>query len=76
MLILAIMKELEIIGEAAAKVSAVTKEQFSGIPWQDIIGMRNRLVHGYFDVDSDRVWDTVAVDLPELLALLDNVTTD
>lgn len=70
MLVLAIIKELEIIGEAAAKVSAETRANFSDVPWQDMIGMRNRLIHGYFDVDIDRVWDTVSYDLPELLSLL------
>jgi uncharacterized protein with HEPN domain len=67
MLILAIIKELEIIGEAASKVSCETRERFAEIPWQDVVGMRNRLIHGYFDVDIDRVWDTVNIDLPELL---------
>ncbi len=73
MLVLAIIKELEIIGEAASKMSSVARERFAEIPWQDIIGMRNRLIHGYFDVDIDRVWDTVNVDLPELLGLLEKI---
>lgn len=67
---LAIIKELEIIGEAAGKVSAQTRAAFPEIPWTDIIGMRNRLIHGYFDVDLERVWDTVTYDLPELQMLL------
>lgn len=46
MLVLAIIKELEIIGEAASKVSPETRERFVDIPWQDIVGMRNRLIHG------------------------------
>ena len=52
------------------------RERFADIPWQDIVGMRNRLIHGYFDVDIDRVWDTVNSDLPELLKLLEAVVDD
>lgn len=66
MLTLAIIKELEIIGEAASKLSPEFKAGQSHIPWLDIVGMRNRLTHGYFDVDLDRVWDTVLVDLEPL----------
>ena len=74
MLTLAIVKELEIIGEAASKLSPELKIQHPHIPWIDIVGMRNRLTHGYFDVDLDRVWDTVVVDLASLrdgLAVID-----
>jgi uncharacterized protein with HEPN domain len=59
MLALAIIKELEIIGEAASKLTPEFKAGQPHIPWTDIIGMRNRLTHGYFDSDLDRVWDTV-----------------
>jgi uncharacterized protein with HEPN domain len=76
MLVLAIIKELEIIGEAASKVSSETRERFPEIPWQDIVGMRNRFIHGYFDIDMDRVWDTVNADLPELLELLEKIVQD
>lgn len=54
MLLLATVKELEIVGEAAAKISAETKENYPEIPWADIIGMRHRLVHAYFDIDTQR----------------------
>jgi len=76
MLVLAIIKDLEIIGEPASRVSSEMRERFADIPWQDIVGMRNRLIHGYFDVDIDRVWDTVNSDLPELLKLLEAVVDD
>jgi uncharacterized protein with HEPN domain len=66
MLTLAIVKELEIIGEAAAKLTPEFKAGQPQIPWTDIIGMRNRLTHGYFDIDLDRVWDTVLDDLNPL----------
>lgn len=66
MLTLAIIKELEIIGEAASKLSAEFKSGQPHIPWIDIIWMRNRLTHGYFDIDLDRVWDTLLEDLEPL----------
>ena len=68
---LAILKSIEIIGEAASRVSAGTKEAHPEIPWREIIGMRNRLVHAYFDVNLIRVWDTVQEDLPALIAQLE-----
>ena len=70
-LTLALIKCIEIIGEAAAKVSAETRASTPQIPWSDIIAMRNRLIHAYFDVDVNRVSDTLANDLPPLIALLD-----
>jgi uncharacterized protein with HEPN domain len=70
-LTLALVKCIEIIGEAAAKVGAQTRARTPQIPWSDIIGMRNRLIHAYFDVDVDRVCDTLANDLPPLIALLE-----
>jgi uncharacterized protein with HEPN domain len=73
MLVLSLVKELEIIGEAANKVSAETRSQSNAIPWQDISGMRNRLIHAYFDVDLDVVWSTVTKDLPSLKAELERL---
>jgi uncharacterized protein with HEPN domain len=73
MLILAILKDLEIIGEAASRVSRETKEQYPFIPWDEIVRMRNRLIHGYFDVNLDVVWETISHDLPQLLAEIDRV---
>ncbi len=72
-LVLSLVKELEIIGEAAGKVSAEIRTQYGAIPWQDISGMRNRLIHAYFDVDSDVVWSTVTKDLPILQADLEKI---
>jgi uncharacterized protein with HEPN domain len=73
MLVLSLIRELEIIGEAASKMSAETRSQNTSIPWQDISGMRNRLTHAYFDVDLDTVWSTVTKDLPMLKAELDHI---
>jgi uncharacterized protein with HEPN domain len=73
MLVLSLVKELEIIGEAASKVSPDIRSQHTAIPWQDISGMRNRLIHVYFDVDLDTVWSTVTRDLPLLKAELEKI---
>ena len=67
----AIIKSIEVIGEAASHVSADTREAHPEIPWHEIIGMRNRLVHAYFDVNLIRVWDTVQEDLPALITQLE-----
>lgn len=70
---LAIVKAVEIIGEAASKLSRDFRSAHPEIPWTDIIGMRNRLIHVYFDVDPNRVCDTVAVDLPPLISALEAI---
>jgi uncharacterized protein with HEPN domain len=71
-LVLALVKDVEIIGEAASKVGIETKALASEIPWDEIIVMRHRLVHDYFDVDLDIVWSTVQRDLPDLVKQLEN----
>jgi uncharacterized protein with HEPN domain len=58
---------LEIIGEAASRVSSETQERYPGVPWSAMVAMRNRLIHAYFHIDLDRVWDTIADDLPMLM---------
>ncbi len=76
MLVLALMKDIEIIGEAAYQVSPTTREQLPAIPWDDIIGMRHRLVHAYFDINLDILWRTVQYDLPPLIAVLECVLSE
>lgn len=76
MLALAIIKELEIIGEAASKITPEFKASQPHIPWLDIVGMRNRLTHGYFDVDLDLVWTTLQEDLPLILEQLEIMVVD
>jgi uncharacterized protein with HEPN domain len=73
MLVLSLIRELEIIGEAASKVSSDIRSQHPSIPWQDITGMRNRLIHAYFDVDLDTVWRTVSQDLPILKSNIERI---
>jgi len=73
MLALSLVRLIEIIGEAASQVTEEFQEKHSEIPWSQIIAMRNRLIHAYFDIDLDRVWDTVKDDLPPLIAQLQRV---
>lgn len=68
--LLAVMKDIEIIGEAPNKISPGLKETVPEIPWGDIVGMRNRLVHTYFDVEPALVGETVTRDLPALILQL------
>ncbi len=72
-LVLALIKCVEIVGEAASKVSGEFQAAHPEIPWAMIVGMRNRLIHVYFDIDLDRVWDTVTDDLPALAAKLESL---
>lgn len=72
-LALAIVKCIEIIGEAAARVTDETRDSHPNIPWAAIVGMRNRLIHGYFEIDLDRIWNTVRVNLPPLAEMLARV---
>lgn len=64
---------LEIIGEAASKISEDTKKINRTIPWLQIVGMRNRLIHAYFDIDLDEVWKTIEEDLPPLIPQLEKI---
>lgn len=68
--VLALVKDIEIIGEAAYQTSDETRTKLSDIPWDDIIGMRHRLVHAYFDINLDTLWETVQNDLPPLVERL------
>lgn len=66
-LLWAIVRGIEIIGEAAAKISPETRDLLPDVPWRAIVSMRNRLIHGYFDVNPLLVWKTVEDDLPPLI---------
>lgn len=70
---LALVRLVEIVGEAANRVSKASHVQYPNIPWPRVIGMRNRLVHGYDDVDFDILWETVQLDLPPLIAELEKI---
>ena len=72
-LCLALTRVVEIIEEAATRVSLAEQQCHGQIPWPQIIGMRNRLVHGYDAVDVDILWDIVQQDLPLLIELLGKI---
>lgn len=67
MLVFSLVRAIEIIGEAASRMSRSTREAAPDIPWSLIVSMRNRLIHAYFDVDHEVVWKTVTEELPQLL---------
>ena len=71
MLILALVKDIEIMGEAATQVTREIQRSNPEIPWPDIIGMRHRLIHAYFEINLDILWQTVMTDLPPLIAALE-----
>jgi uncharacterized protein with HEPN domain len=74
-LVLALVKAIEIIGEAAANVTKECREDLPSIPWANITGMRNRLIHAYFDINLDIIWQTVSEDLPPLIAELEKIVS-
>ncbi len=75
-LCLALTRVVEIIGEAATRVSQAGQQCHEQIPWAEIIGMRNRLVHGYDAVDADILWDIVQQDLPPLIKQLEAIVQE
>ena len=70
----AVMHQIQIIGEAASRVSSSLKVQSNHIPWRDIIGMRSKLVHDYMGVDLEAVWETARKDLPVLKSSLNDLS--
>lgn len=70
MLEFALVRAIEIIGEAGAKVSGETRATLSAIPWAAMTSMRNRLIHAYFDIDRDILWRTAIEEIPWLLSSL------
>jgi uncharacterized protein with HEPN domain len=72
----AVIRNLEIIGEAVSKLGGDLKTQYSHIPWREISGMRNRLIHGYFSVNLRIVWDTVNNVLPDFMGKITVIRDD
>ena len=73
---LALVRLLEIVGEAAARVSQETRSRHPKIPWQQIVGLRNRLIHGYDEVDLDILWNIVSADLQPLIDALERMVAE
>lgn len=76
MLELALTRLIEVIGEAASRVSKPTRKKYQEIPWTDIVGTRNRLIHGYDVVDLNLLWETMTQDLPPLIAALQQIVEE
>ncbi len=70
---LALIQLLQIVGEAAGRVSVARRNQHADVPWRQVIGLRNRLIHGYDTIDHAILWRVVSEDLPALLAALERV---
>ena len=73
MLALACTRLLEIVGEAASQVSPEARNQYPQVPWNSVTGMRNRLVHAYYDINLDVLWETLDGDLPNLVPALQKI---
>jgi uncharacterized protein with HEPN domain len=73
MLSLALVRLAEIVGEAASRVSLPRRKRHPDIPWSQISGLRNRLVHGYDAIDFDILWQILTVDMPALIIMLEQI---
>ncbi len=73
MLTLAVVRCLEMIGEAASRLTRSRRDELPQISWPQMIGMRNRIIHAYFEIELDTVWDTVTEDLPPLIVELEKI---
>lgn len=73
---LVLTRLVEVVGEAAARVSYETQQRHPQIPWPEIVALRNRLIHGYDAVDLNILWDIVTMDLPALIEALRKLTEE
>jgi uncharacterized protein with HEPN domain len=70
---LALVRLLEVVGEAANRVTNATRLQYPNIPWSQIVSLRNRLIHGYDTINLDILWKILTDDLPPLIAQLERI---
>ena len=73
---LSLVRLLEIIGEAARSITNEFRQKHPELAWKSMVGMRDRLIHGYFDVNLDILWETVTKDLPPLIDKIEKILTD
>ncbi len=72
----AVIRALEIMGEASNKIPKSIREDFEYIPWKEMTGMRNKLIHDYMGVNTEVVWNTIQKDLPQLQKLIEKMKRD
>lgn len=72
----AVIRCLEVLGEAVKKIPNYIREEYPEIPWHEIAGMRDRLIHEYFGVDRETIWDTIQEDLSPLKETVTKIVTD
>jgi len=72
----AVVRELEVAGEASKQLPGTVRRKYPDIPWSDMAGMRDKLIHFYFGVDMEIVWETVKVRIPKLIPLIEEVLGD
>ena len=72
----AVVRNLEIIGEAANQIPMDIRERYKDIPWAQIVGLRHRLIHGYFVVDYDIVWNIISKEMPDLKIKIKEIFKD
>lgn len=72
----AVIRAIEIIGEACKKIPKSLQQKYPGIPWREMAGMRDKVVHEYFGVSPERVWETVKRDIPSLKPLFEQILRD
>lgn len=69
----AVYRGIEVVGEAASRISPETQAQYSQIDWRNVVGMRNRLIHGYAEIDQGIVWNVAMIGLPTLIAQIEAI---